>query len=401
MAICYPLDYVRSNVEEFVDWDVVIEGMLGRIIPRFRLNKEEFCNYVLGVSYENPSFVPNQYNTLRNKLIKRVDVLQNIFGMNCAGMTESQIATEWRDLLAFTIVNVEWQKNKQIYHLDPEFSRVLFETEEANLHLSLIQKLQYKNFYVDFSDCNLFAPFVGCFTNIVERGTYLTVSIFLLTEKGTTYSMYVSYKADAKGFYHVDRSSFTDKDFITLEEKCKDESVKANNSKVTYSKMAVLVIQVVMYLTSANPDIAENEITKHTYRKSNVIKNKFSEIQQWDVGFAFGNSLRNFYDQEENECYFKNHSSKLKKSVKKIDAFPVTSNSNHEPDSEKIAKRTVTNQSNGRRTVEPHIRAAHWHHYWVGEGRTELIVKWLPPTFVNSNGAVWDIPESKFGDTKK
>lgn len=42
------------------------------------------------------------------------------------------------------------------------------------------------------------------------------------------------------------------------------------------------------------------------------------------------------------------------------------------------------------RTVAPHVRAAHWQHYWVGprKGRTDgkpgdhLVVRWIPPTFV-------------------
>lgn len=31
------------------------------------------------------------------------------------------------------------------------------------------------------------------------------------------------------------------------------------------------------------------------------------------------------------------------------------------------------------RTVRPHMRAAHWHTFRTGKGRTERIVHWLPP----------------------
>ena len=49
------------------------------------------------------------------------------------------------------------------------------------------------------------------------------------------------------------------------------------------------------------------------------------------------------------------------------------------------------------RMVAPHIRAAHWQHYWTGKrkGRTdgrfgdELVIRWVPPTPVNEGrGAV-------------
>lgn len=35
--------------------------------------------------------------------------------------------------------------------------------------------------------------------------------------------------------------------------------------------------------------------------------------------------------------------------------------------------------------VRPHVRRAHWHHYWVGEGRTKLEVRWIEPTLVLAN----------------
>jgi hypothetical protein len=34
--------------------------------------------------------------------------------------------------------------------------------------------------------------------------------------------------------------------------------------------------------------------------------------------------------------------------------------------------------------VTPHVRRAHWHSYWTGRGRSERIVKWVPPTLVNA-----------------
>jgi len=54
--------------------------------------------------------------------------------------------------------------------------------------------------------------------------------------------------------------------------------------------------------------------------------------------------------------------------------------------------------SSGSRTVKPHIRRGHWHHYWKGPRKggkenQELIVVWLPPTAVNANDFLingWD-----------
>ena len=50
---------------------------------------------------------------------------------------------------------------------------------------------------------------------------------------------------------------------------------------------------------------------------------------------------------------------------------------------EEYQKSTATGMG---RTVRPHVRRAHWHHYWVGEGRTRLEVRWIEPTFVLPEG---------------
>lgn len=51
-------------------------------------------------------------------------------------------------------------------------------------------------------------------------------------------------------------------------------------------------------------------------------------------------------------------------------------------------------KGDGTRTVTPHVRRAHWQHFWIGrrKGRDdgkfgdELVVRWIPPAFVNGNG---------------
>ena len=68
--------------------------------------------------------------------------------------------------------------------------------------------------------------------------------------------------------------------------------------KIHYDKVktntklfSILVIQTLTYLASMEPDIRENPETKNTYRppaKDASPKNKYSEIQKWDVGVRYG-----------------------------------------------------------------------------------------------------------------
>ena len=45
-------------------------------------------------------------------------------------------------------------------------------------------------------------------------------------------------------------------------------------------------------------------------------------------------------------------------------------------------KSDKNNPGSAKRVVKPHNRRGHFHHYWVGKGRTDLIVKYVNPTFV-------------------
>lgn len=47
-------------------------------------------------------------------------------------------------------------------------------------------------------------------------------------------------------------------------------------------------------------------------------------------------------------------------------------------------ERTRPRSVGGGGTVRPHVRRAHWHHYWVGPmgGERKLVLRWVPPTFV-------------------
>ena len=66
------------------------------------------------------------------------------------------------------------------------------------------------------------------------------------------------------------------------------------------------------------------------------------------------------------------------------------------------AARTVAlvgGKGDGTRTVAPHVRRAHWQHYWTGkrkgrdDGRfgDELVVRWIPPVFVNGEGEAVEV----------
>lgn len=52
---------------------------------------------------------------------------------------------------------------------------------------------------------------------------------------------------------------------------------------------------------------------------------------------------------------------------------------------------TTTKVATGR-SVRPHVRRAHFHTYKIGPGRTQSIVKWLPPIPINADGTPAEQP---------
>lgn len=47
--------------------------------------------------------------------------------------------------------------------------------------------------------------------------------------------------------------------------------------------------------------------------------------------------------------------------------------------------------------MRPHTRKAHWHHYWVGKGRKELVLRWIAPTVVGTGECVATIHRVRNG----
>lgn len=105
-----------------------------------------------------------------------------------------------------------------------------------------------------------------------------------------------------------------------------------------------LMINAVAYLCSANADIVPVYSPPKTTREN---KAKRRSAATWsEVGFRIGSELRSY-------------------------------------------RRSVRERGDGGGTVRPHMRRAHWHHYWTGplKGERKLVLKWVAPTMVNVKGA--------------
>lgn len=97
-------------------------------------------------------------------------------------------------------------------------------------------------------------------------------------------------------------------------------------------------IQIAYYLSAKNAEVRETKIKKD--KRPKLKNGKSLNLRQWDVGYRIGNKFREVHP----------HS-----------------------------------QSSGTGTrPRPHVRRAHWHHFWCGPNKSELELKWLAPMFINT-----------------
>jgi len=128
-----------------------------------------------------------------------------------------------------------------------------------------------------------------------------------------------------------------------------------NNNFYSHSEEAVIehtknliapMLHHVLYLCSEKPDIVNHN--PHSTHKSPNKTSSYFPIQ-WDVGVRVGAAIRKVHPENSGA--------------------------------------TRTPHEGGHNRPRPHVRRAHWHHYWTGPRKEaqELIVKWLHPALVNAS----------------
>lgn len=245
----------------------------------------------------------------------------------------------------------KWNKTKTIYNFSESFLAALDGTEDSKSYASIFAKMPFscfamnlpKNLGVDW--CVVYTePFT---TANGKTGTHILV-----------YFTYDNYRHC--GFCHTpceDGANF-DKSIMDVQiEKLQEYNGTELNDEERYQAAALqatvsyYVVRACYYLASKNAEIKEVKLSKNKRPLVRVLKNeppKRVNINTYDVGYRIGKAF-----EQQLRC--------------KEDEIPCLEQMQGTPTS---------------RTVRSHVRRAHWHHYWVGEGRTRLEVRWIEPVFV-------------------
>lgn len=232
-----------------------------------------------------------------------------------------------------------WGRYKLVYNIDEDFFNMLTLTQDSPIYTEFLKRLPFTTFAV--------------------TGTKVAAVLMVTVESfGAGSYDIVIYDAEAENDslqFKLLSASFHDGDTISV---VVDKLVSGNAwvrmvgdvgdavvpEQQQLKEVITGVVNLLYYLASSKPDVKVVPIKKKNrprMRNGNRVN-----ISNVNVGFRIG--------------------SKFRKDVAKI-----TTSSNECSKSDKK-----------RKPITPHVRRAHWHHYWVGEGRKTREVRWVEATYV-------------------
>lgn len=256
----------------------------------------------------------------------------------------------------------KWAADKQVYKLDYDFTHLLLETDKLVVYKDILEHLPFDTFYIDLSLSEI-PNLEGIFVSVTNYNSWCGVYAMQITSQMSEFtSSYLFNFSEGNDNESINSSDLIPNRIDTFAKQVRkveryngnEEAANTNYNNIIAldPNIMMLILQFLMYLGTEAPDIEENPISKSTYNPGPTIKNSFKEVRTWDVGVRFGTAYRVAAKEFKKEC------------------------------NESVTVHSIKAGSPKR----PHMRKAHWHRYHTGKGRSETILKWLPPIFVLGSG---------------
>ena len=362
-----PQEIAKDMVETYGnDTWTTIKGMFQTQMPLFKegiskWNQDEFEKFAISNSFMHPNY-KGDFSILNSKLL--YDNATRI-GNAKSDAELVTLMTDLRDLIMSPLLVSDWMRHKTVYKPDKDFVDMLINTSNFKLHIDQLANLPYQDLCFDFSACPDLAPVQFGFLSFRYVENYVLIANYLINKNKNMFSFYYGAKID-DGYIELSeldlRNKLPEKDeYLVTSQFSSTNSDERYDYKYNRVAISEIMLQLIGYITCQNAEVKQSQQSKKTYKNHPANyrpKNDISEFKEYEVGVRIGKTIRK---QTEIDRGVKQHS-------------------------DNVAIRTG---SSGEKS--PHIRGAHWHHYWTGKGRTELIVKWIAPTFVNKDKPAKDI----------
>lgn len=356
-----PLHFVTSSDNAGHEFDVRKQQLIESGCRNLEdMQADDFIHFLLSDDFFRPDY-KGKYSDINVLFAANANSLFSHLHMTPEDFAGKgyDVKTEWKDMYLAPCLMERWSKNKQVYKPDPDFADALLTTEKLQLVKYQLEHLPCSDFYIDLEDCLQFEPVIGIFVHVDTAPEEARVSMYLITKQMVYFSFYGGGKYDTDGIIDICLDDMPlDKEFDVFMPSAYTKGGPCSiEYKLSRSCATIFALQMLCYVSSSKPEITENPVTKKSYRKTETIKNRFSEVRQWDVGITYGKTIRRSLQ-------------------KAADTIPETE------DDHKNKLLTAMNEGKKRKSPCMHYRSAHWQHYWTGKGRSVCEVRWIAGTFV-------------------
>lgn len=248
----------------------------------------------------------------------------------------------------FNMVAIDrWRKHMKAYRFDPELELTLADVEEVRVPMSMLDRLPYDNFYVEFAPDGIFASkFHGCFVNVIRLKEEVLVILTRMNHNLSTMC----------GMGRFEYSKDVDSAVITVDRNDVDghHENDPNGLSEDWEEFCFFILNAMLYLCASNAEVKESSATSSTYIPREKKVGKWSDLEIYECGYAYGNTIR--------------------------------------LSGESTLSRKSNTTGSQRKPYRPHPVKASWQHYWVGHGeKKERILKFKAPYYVGGDAKVANI----------
>lgn len=270
---------------------------------------------------------------------KNIDVGFDNYIFNIAPIFEKQLKRVTNDKSEIStqtvmcLVTDYWRKNKTIYDFSPSFLTELEKTEDAPVYTSILKKLPFTDYIMT-----------------IPSSTQKYNAMFIHIEFDGTDTLFLVCPFEA--IKNPEHSSYCQCSIWCEDGKNVIETFKETYGEKTanYERFLKLAISASYYLASKNAEINKIQIPKD--KRPVIITNRTRKPKKVNINsFAVGYKTGKRFETQVAYRNSKTNSTKAEYAI-------------------------------SGKNKRPHVRRAHWHHYWTGEGRKNLEVRWIEPVFV-------------------
>ena len=237
-----------------------------------------------------------------------------------------------------------WKRTKQAYKVDKTFYSLVTSVQDKEIFPEVFQSLPFRSFYIDLSGLG---EKIG---NMQAKGVFVSVCHFFDAEKASGgYSFVFAFHTEDSTEFGVDVFSLEciarpgRKTFISDFFNGEEEEYKR--------KLAANIICLILYIASQNADISSEPTEKEPGEKNPSGKRKERKeesppVKDSRIGFRIGSAI-----EKRNSVQYD----------------------------------SIGGRKNGKPKA-PHVRRAHWQHYWTGKKDStdrKIILKFVAESFVN------------------